>query len=94
MFPTEVEAALQEHNKVGDAAVVARASRGNEQVLAAFVVARGDVTPGELMAYCRQRLTPYKVPQQIHVVSELPRNSSGKVDKSALATLVEIASKN
>jgi len=46
------------------------------------------------MAYCRQRLTPYKVPQQIYVMSELPRNSSGKVDKRALATLVEIAGEN
>jgi acyl-coenzyme A synthetase/AMP-(fatty) acid ligase len=42
------------------------------------------VTPGELMAHCRTRLTAYKVPREIHIVAELPRNSSGKVDKRVL----------
>jgi acyl-coenzyme A synthetase/AMP-(fatty) acid ligase len=85
IYPNEVEAVLQEHERVADAAVVARGFAGNEQEVAAYVVAKGDVTPGQLLAHCRQRLTPYKVPQQIYVVPELPRNSSGKVDKRALA---------
>jgi acyl-coenzyme A synthetase/AMP-(fatty) acid ligase len=86
IFPTEVEAVLQAHEKVADAAVVGRVSSGNEQELAAYVVAKGDVTPGQLLAHCRQRLTPYKVPQRIHIVSELPKTALGKVDKRALAS--------
>jgi acyl-coenzyme A synthetase/AMP-(fatty) acid ligase len=85
VFPTEIEAVLQTHDKVADAAVVARVAPGGEQELAAYVIAKEQVTPGQLLAHCRQRLTPYKVPQQIHIVSELPRNTSGKVDKRALA---------
>jgi len=86
VFPTEVEAVLQGHEKVADAAVVACGGVGSEQELAAYVVTKADVTPGQLLAHCRQRLTPYKVPQHIHIVSELPRNASGKVDKRALAS--------
>lgn len=85
IFPTEVEAVLQTHDKVADAAVVARLVAGGEQELAAYVIAEEEITPGQLLAYCRQRLTPYKVPQQIYIVSELPRKPSGKVDKRALA---------
>jgi len=88
IFPSEVEAVLQEHDDVAEAAVVGRALPDNEQEVAAYVIAKGEVTPGQLVARCRQRLTPYKVPRQIHIVSELPRNSSGKVDKRALANQV------
>jgi acyl-coenzyme A synthetase/AMP-(fatty) acid ligase len=86
IFPTEVEAALQRHEKVGEAAVVARSCNpSGEAELAAYVVTRGEITAGQLLAYCRQQLAPYKVPRQIHIVPELPRNLSGKVDKRALA---------
>jgi acyl-coenzyme A synthetase/AMP-(fatty) acid ligase len=88
IFPTEIEAVLQTHEKVADAAVVAHAT-GNEADLAAYVVIKEEITPGQLLAHCRQRLTPYKVPQQIHIVPELPRNASGKVDKRALANRSE-----
>jgi acyl-coenzyme A synthetase/AMP-(fatty) acid ligase len=87
IFPTEIEAVLQAHEKVSDAAVVACGASGNRQELVAYVITKGDVTHGQLLAHCRQQLTPYKVPQQIHIVSELPRNLSGKVDKHALAGL-------
>jgi acyl-coenzyme A synthetase/AMP-(fatty) acid ligase len=90
IFPSEVEAVLQAHENVADAAVVGRVSSGNEQELAAYVIAKGEVTAGQLLAHCRQRLAPYRVPREIHIVSELPRNLSGKVDKRALASLVHV----
>ncbi len=86
IFPTEVEAVLQAHESVAEAAVVARASSGNEQELVAYVIAGAPVAPGQLLAHCRRLLTPYKVPREIHIVSELPRNPSGKLDKRALAS--------
>jgi acyl-CoA synthetase (AMP-forming)/AMP-acid ligase II len=86
VFPTEIEAVLQAHEKVADAAVVACGPSVGEQELAAYVVANGEVTPGQLLAHCRQQLTPHKVPRQIHIVAELPRNLLGKVDKRALAS--------
>ena len=85
IFPTEIEAVLQAHDKVADAAVVARGPSGRDQEVAAYVIAKGELTVGQLLSHCRQRLTPYKVPQQIHIVPELPRNASGKVNKRVLA---------
>lgn len=86
IFPTEIEAVLQAHEKVADAAVLASGPSGAEPELVAYVVAKGEVTPGQLLAHCRQQLTPYKVPRHIYVVAELPRNLSGKIDKRVLAT--------
>jgi acyl-coenzyme A synthetase/AMP-(fatty) acid ligase len=86
IFPSEVEAVLQTHEAVAEAAVVGRALSNNEQEPVAYVVARHPVTPGELLAHCRTRLTAFKVPREIHIVTELPRNLSGKVDKRALVS--------
>jgi acyl-CoA synthetase (AMP-forming)/AMP-acid ligase II len=65
---------------------VARMSSGNEQELVAYVITGVPIAPGQLLAHCRRRLTPYKVPREIHIVSELPRNPAGKLDKRALAS--------
>ena len=87
IFPSEVETVLQMHESVAESAVVGRTLPNNEQELVAYIVTKHPLTPAELFAYCRTRLTAFKVPREIHVVAELPRNSSGKVDRAALANL-------
>ena len=52
------------------------------QVLRAYVV--GDVEPGEVRDWLRERIARYKVPKRVVVVSELPRNATGKVLKRHL----------
>ena len=84
IYPTEVEAALHEHPNVAEAAVIGRRNADNEEVVAA-VIARGDVRVGDLIAHCRARLTPHKVPHHIFLLAELPKNTAGKVDRAALA---------
>jgi acyl-CoA synthetase (AMP-forming)/AMP-acid ligase II len=84
VFPSEIEAVLQAHESVTEAAVVARRLASNEQEVVAYVVTKRRVTPGELLAHCRTQLTGFKVPREVQIVAELPRNSSGKVDKRAL----------
>jgi acyl-coenzyme A synthetase/AMP-(fatty) acid ligase len=84
IFPIEVEAVLQTHKCVTEAAVVGRALPNNEQEAVAFVVLKHPSTSGELLAHCRTRLTAFKVPREIHIVAELPRNLSGKIDRRAL----------
>ena len=84
IFPSEVEAVLQMHECVAEAAVVGRALSNNEQEAVAFVVLKHPSTPGELLAHCRTQLTAFKVPREIRIVAELPRNLSGKIDKRAL----------
>jgi acyl-CoA synthetase (AMP-forming)/AMP-acid ligase II len=70
---------------VADAAVVGWPSVEFNEEVAAFVVARGILDPDALREHCRSRLAPYKVPREVFVVDELPKNSVGKVLKSELA---------
>jgi Protein of unknown function (DUF1275)/AMP-binding enzyme C-terminal domain len=61
-----------------------------EEVEAA-VVLKGNANPEALRSYCREQLADFKVPKVIRIVSELPMNATGKVDRRALATLYPLA---
>lgn len=84
IHPTEIEQVLRAHPDVAEAAVVAAPSAKLGETVAAFVVGRGGVDERALKAWCAGRLAPYKVPETIVAVGELPRNSAGKVLKAAL----------
>ncbi len=52
----------------------------------AYVVLKPGVTatPQEIVAFCRERLTPYKVPKQVEFRAGLPKTMVGKVLRRAL----------
>ncbi len=80
--PSEVEAVLEGHPGVLEAAVVGRADgRWGEAVNALVVLRAGaDVGVQALRAHCAARLAPYKVPKQVALVAgPLPRTPSGKL---------------
>jgi acyl-CoA synthetase (AMP-forming)/AMP-acid ligase II len=83
VYPADVEAALQQHPAVVEAAVVGVPHDVLGEDIAAFVVADG-VTADDLIAFCRQRLAGDKVPRHLAFMSELPRNPTGKVQKHLL----------
>jgi len=85
IYPAEVEAVLQSHPAVADSAVVGWPSREFNEEVAAFVVLKGAATPAELRELCRARMAPYKVPREVFVVPEFPRNALGKVIKTELS---------
>ena len=82
IYPAEIEATLLGHPAVTEAAVLGRDDESRGQVVIAFVATSLDAEA--LESYCRDSLAPYKVPQEFRVLAELPKRSSGKVDKSAL----------
>jgi acyl-CoA synthetase (AMP-forming)/AMP-acid ligase II len=90
VYPAEVENVLHAHPEVSQAAVVgAPHPRWGESGVAFVVVARNaTVTPDELVAWCKTRLAGYKVPSQVMLVDELPRNATGKVLKGPLRQAV------
>ena len=85
IYPAEIEATLAEHAGVIEAAVLGWSDPNNEEAVVAFVVPQSGIPASELLAHCRMRLTPHKVPQQFHFLEELPKNTAGKIDKTALA---------
>ena len=84
----EVEAALADHEKVLEAAVVGRPDPVRDEVPVAFVVAADAADPPsteELVAWCEGRLAKAKRPHEIWLIDELPRTSVGKIRKFLLA---------
>lgn len=81
VMPSEVENALREHPDVADAAVVGLPNaHSGEEVVAAVVPAPGHtIDPQELRHFARERLTPYKVPRRVFVLTALPTSMIGKV---------------
>jgi len=83
VYPPEVEAALMACPGVVQAAVIGRTVPGNEEVLA-FVTTDGSTDGPAIAAHLRDRLAPYKRPQHISIVPDMPLTSAGKTRKPAL----------
>ncbi|WP_027802775.1 class I adenylate-forming enzyme family protein [Paraburkholderia dilworthii] len=85
VYPAEVEHVLNAHPQVVQSAVIGRPVEGNEEVIA-FVelAANARVTPAELVAWCAERLAPYKRPAEVKVLAALPAASTGKILKHRL----------
>ncbi|MGP7995780.1 MAG: AMP-binding protein [Streptosporangiaceae bacterium] len=86
VYPREIEDVLHAHPAVAEAAVVGIPhERLGEEVLAVVTVRPGaSAAPGDLLAYCRERLAAYKYPRVFEFRPALPKNSLGKVLKGEL----------
>ncbi len=84
--PAEVEAVLQSHPCVEEAAVIGfKNEEWGEQVGAIVVLRPGEsATAEELEKFCQQNMASFKKPEIIHFVDELPKNQMGKVLKNDL----------
>ncbi|MBS0253726.1 MAG: AMP-binding protein [Proteobacteria bacterium] len=86
VYPAEVEKLLSEHPAVAMVAVVGVADERMGEVGRAYIVPRPGTQPGEteIIAWARANMANYKVPRQVVLVADLPRNASGKVLKTEL----------
>lgn len=87
----EIEDALLEHERVSEAAVIGVPDELLGDRLVAYVVQRpgeGEaLTARELQAFLRHRLAAHKIPGEIELRPELPKNAAGKVQKPELLRL-------
>ncbi len=79
--PLEVEGALVAHPAIGEAVAYGIADAKYGQLVAAAVIPTSEVSEAELLAHCKGLLAPFKVPSVLHVVDELPRTPTGKVQR-------------
>ena len=86
VYPQEVEEVILAHESVADAVVFGVPDEEFGQRLVAVVVpAEGaEPTEGELKEWVRSHLARYKVPREVHVRDELPRNTTGKLLRRVL----------
>jgi len=84
--PGEIENCLESHPLVEEAAVIGVPDPDWGEVVKAIIVLKPGlkVEPGEVVEYCKARMSSFKAPQYIAVVDELPRNPMGKVLKNDL----------
>lgn len=90
VYPPEVEAALNDHKEVVQAAVVGRSVGGDEEVLAFVQIAPGcALTVEDLRAFVAQRLAGYKRPARYVLATSLPAAPTGKILKHKLIEVFE-----
>ncbi len=82
----EVEQALMSHPAVLDAAVIGVPDDKWGERPKAFVVLRAghSATPAELITHVRTKIAGYKAPRDIDITPELPKTSTGKIQKFVL----------
>ena len=80
---SEVEDVLKQHPAVFDAAVIGVPDPVRDQSIKAYVIVRerASTTAPELIAWCRQRLSAFKVPEVVEFRETFPRTSVGKIQK-------------
>ncbi|WP_462413706.1 acyl-CoA synthetase [Neobacillus sp. Marseille-QA0830] len=86
IYPAEIEAALHRHEAIFETAVVGVPDPQWGESVKAFVVLKPgkSLTEQEVIQHCQNHLASYKKPKYVEFLSELPRNTSGKILKRVL----------
>jgi acyl-CoA synthetase (AMP-forming)/AMP-acid ligase II len=86
IYPAEIEAALEQHPAIYEAAVFGIPSEDWGETVHATVVRRPGrpLSAADVMAFSREHLAGYKTPRSVDFTDELPRTGSGKVLKRVL----------
>ena len=86
VYPKEIEAVIDELPGVLESAVIGVPHPDFGEAVVAVVVPRAEATLSEhtIIQMLKNAIANFKVPKQVHVVTELPRNTMGKVQKNLL----------
>jgi long-chain acyl-CoA synthetase len=80
VFPNEVEDVVQAHPKVKECAAVGIENEKSGEVVKLFIVKKDkSLSKEEIIAYCRENLTGYKIPKEVEFKDSLPKTNVGKI---------------
>lgn len=85
--PKEIEDVLLSHEAVSEAVVFGKPDEVQGQVVCACVTLRPEleVTPAELVTWCKSQLPSIAIPKTIEIHDHFQRNANGKIDRMAIA---------
>ncbi|OLC22092.1 MAG: AMP-dependent synthetase [Chloroflexi bacterium 13_1_40CM_66_19] len=83
--PREIDDALLQHPAVGEAVAFGCPHPTWGEEVAAAVVLKGEASEKEIIAFARERLADYKVPQKLFIVDQIPRTATGKIQRRSVA---------
>lgn len=91
IYPLEIENTINEIDAVKEVAVVGVPDERWGEVPIAFVAknVENNLHENDIIEYCKQYLGKYKIPKEVHFLSELPKNSTGKIVKNKLLDLIK-----
>lgn len=86
VYPAEIENAVTEYPGVAQVAIIGIPDERMGEVVVACILPLADVTIDKdaFLVWCKQNMANYKVPRKIEIVTELPMNATGKVQKFIL----------
>ncbi len=88
--PREIDEVLLQHPAVSEAVAFGSPHPTWGEEVVAAVVLKEPVTEKELLAFARERLADFKLPRRLHIVDQIPRTATGKIQRrSVAAALIE-----
>jgi long-chain acyl-CoA synthetase len=93
VYPNEIENIVAAHEKVLEVGAIGIPGPKSNEVVKIFVVKKDDsLTQEEIIAYCKENMTGYKVPKAVEFRDELPKSNVGKILRRLLKESEEKAS--
>ncbi|WP_268626158.1 non-ribosomal peptide synthetase [Paenibacillus alvei] len=80
----EVEAVINRHPGIDEAAVIARKQGNGDSMLVTFYTSKERLEPGQLRTYLQEKLPYYMVPAQLISIEQMPLLTSEKIDRKTL----------
>lgn len=87
----EIESVLDQHPSVRESAVIAREDEAGHRRLVAYVTGTGAIDITDLKSLLTARLPAFMMPSTFVVLDQMPLTANGKIDRKALAAIVESA---
>lgn len=86
IYPREIDEILFQHPKIKEAVTVGIPDPYRGETVKAFIVPREGqtLTAEEIIAFCKEKMAPYKVPKEIEFRAALPQSAVGKVLRKVL----------
>jgi acyl-CoA synthetase (AMP-forming)/AMP-acid ligase II len=83
--PREIDEVLLGHPAIAEAVCFGVPHRMLGEEVEAAVTLKGTATAADLLAYCKEKLSDFKRPKQIHITDTIPRTATGKIQRRVVA---------